>query len=144
MRRGQPGAAAEALQRALALNPRDTEARTMLGLLAQQTGDSGAAEAEYRLALQDAPGDPRVMNNLGALYLDRGQPALALPYFAEALHRDPGYVEAAYNHALALEALGRTAEARSELAALLSQVSSDPSLERYRRAVEERLGDGPP
>ena len=144
MRRGQYGDAAEALRRALALNPRDTEARMMLGVLAQQAGDSEAAEAEYRLALQDAPGDPRVMNNLGAVYLDRGQPALALPYFADALQRDPGYVEAAYNHALALEALGRTAEARSELVALWSRVSSDPSLERYRRAVEERLGRGSP
>ena len=144
MRREQYGAAAEALRRALALNPRDTEARMMLGLLAQQTGNFESAEAEYRLALQDAPGDPRVMNNLGALYLDRGQPALASSYFADALQHDPGYVEAAYNHALALEALGKTTEARSELAALLSQVSSDPSLERYRRAVEERLGRGSP
>ncbi len=144
MRRGQPGAAAEALQRAIALNPRDTEARTMLGVLAQQAGDTEAAEAEYRLALQEVPGDPRVMNNLGALYLDRGQPALALSYFADALQHDPGYVEAAYNHALALEAMGKTTEARSALGALLLQVSSDPGLERYRRAVEERLDRSPP
>ena len=144
VRRGRPDAAVEALRRALALNPRDTEARTMLGALAQQAGDAEAAEAEYRSALRDDPNDPRVMNNLGAVYLDRGQPALALPYFAEALQRDSGYVEAAYNHALALEALGKTAEARSALAALWSQVSSDPRLEPYRRAVEERLGRSQP
>jgi tetratricopeptide (TPR) repeat protein len=45
-------------------------------------GDLAAAEAEYTALLGDTPGDPAVLNNLGLLRLQRGDPAGALTAYA--------------------------------------------------------------
>ena len=134
--------AATAFRQAVALNPRDAKAHARLGMLAQQAGDDASAEAAYLTALRDDPGNPEVLNNLGAVYLGRREWARALEPLTAAVRRDPEYVEAAYNRALALDALGRTAEARTALLAVLERLPPEPRFEARRRAVQAMLDEG--
>ena len=134
--------AATAFGQAVALNPRDAKAHVRLGVLAQQVGDDASAEAAYLTALRDDPDNPEVLNNLGAIYLGRREWARALDLLTTAVRRDPDYVDAAYNRALALDALGRTAEARTALLGVLDRLPVEPRFEPRRRAVLALLNEG--
>jgi Tfp pilus assembly protein PilF len=134
--------AATAFGQAVALNPRDAKAHARLGVLAQQVGDDASAEAAYLTALRDDPDNPEVLNNLGAIYLGRREWARALDLLTTAVRRDPDYVDAAYNRALALDALGRTAEARTALLGVLDRLPVEPRFEPRRRAVLALLNEG--
>ena len=57
------------------------------------------------------PEDPRPWLNLGALTMQTGDIEGAVAMYDEALKRDPYYVNAHFNRAVALERLGRTKEA---------------------------------
>jgi Flp pilus assembly protein TadD len=134
--------AAAAWRWAVALNPRDAKAHARLGMLAQQAGDDASAERSYLTALRDDPGNPEVLNNLGAVYLGRREWARALKLLTAAVRRDPEYVDAAYNRALALDALGRKAEARVILIAVLERLPADPRFDARRRAARALLDEG--
>ncbi len=134
--------AATAFGQAVALNPRDAKAHARLGLLAQRAGDGAGAETAYLTALRDDPDNPEVLNNLGAIYLGRREWVRALDLLTAAVRRDPDYVDAAYNRALALEALGRKAEARDMLIAVLERLPADPRFDARRRAVRAMLNEG--
>lgn len=134
--------AATAFRQAVALNPRDAKAHARLGVLAQQAGDDASAEAAYLTALRDDPDNPEVLNNLGAIHLGRREWARALDLLTTAVRRDPDYVDAAYNRALALDALGRTAEARTALRGVLDRLPAEPRFEPRRRAVLALLDEG--
>ncbi len=139
---GRSDEAAAALRQAVALNPRDAKAHARLGLLAQQAGDDAGAESAYLTSLRDDPDNPEVLNNLGAVYLGRREWARALELLTAAVGRDPEYVDAAYNRALALDALGRKADARAVLIAVLERLPADPRFEARRRAVQAMLDEG--
>jgi Tfp pilus assembly protein PilF len=60
---------------------------------------------------------PEAHLNLGNAYLRMGKAEDAIAEYREALRTDPGYAAAHRNLAVALEKLGRMAEARAELEA---------------------------
>jgi tetratricopeptide (TPR) repeat protein len=88
------------------------------------------------------PGNPDVHHALGMLYLDRRRWAEAFDQFTAAVRGDPNSLEAAYNRAVALYRLGRLAEARAAVGALLPRIPPGPKFESYRRAAEAILRAG--
>lgn len=78
-------------------------------------------ERHVRHMLDLAPAAPTLHNMYGVHLLREQRPAEAIPYFEAALRLDPGFVDAAYNRARALVALGRTEEALAQYRAVIAQ-----------------------
>jgi Flp pilus assembly protein TadD len=86
------------------------------GVLAfRQTATWRDAETLYNRALSVTRDNWLVTNNLGTVYMRRGEQAGALARFRESARIKPDYEEAHYNAGLALTALQRPAEAVDEL-----------------------------
>jgi tetratricopeptide (TPR) repeat protein len=76
-----------------------------------QAGRTTEAESTYRAALAIVPADPVVTHNLGVTIAAQGRHRAAVACFDAAIERDPGFVSAHYNRAVALLKLGETPEA---------------------------------
>ena len=105
------------------------------GSCKQQAGDWPGAEADYKTALAFAPNEPRLLNELGYSYVDRGEhldEALAMIQKAVAASPDAGYIVDSL--AWAYFRLGRYADAVApqEKASLLMPVDA---------VVTDHLGD---
>ncbi len=98
------------------------------GLLAQ--GEKRAAALGGQPEIQ-----ARLRQTIGRIYLERGQVRQAEELLAAALTTesarlpadDPGLVELRFDHARALHAAGKVAEAAGALRTLLAQLEADPS-----------------
>src|SRR5206468_2396569 len=73
LRRADPAQAIGPLTRALELNPNQAGARFSLGLAYQEKGDPDTANATYRKGIELDGKDPRLLNNLAWLLVDRGR-----------------------------------------------------------------------
>lgn len=82
----------------------------------QQAGDLQEAEKGYRAILLAEPHHPKANHNLGALYVQRQQPAVALPLFAAALEADPAHGQYWLSYIDALYQAGQQDEARQVFA----------------------------
>jgi tetratricopeptide (TPR) repeat protein len=69
------------------------------------------AEAAYRAALTISPGNPAVLQNLGALVAARGEHLSALDCFDNVIAAEPRYAAAHYNRAILRQELGMPREA---------------------------------
>jgi len=78
-------------RRALAQRPTYDSAHNTLGVVLAQRGADGAAETEFREAIQLAPDRVASIANLGALYARTGRPAEALPLLRRAWAKEPAY-----------------------------------------------------
>jgi len=110
------------LQRALELNPELAGARASL----QALPDLGEEESAMRRGLE-------------ALY-GRNDAAAAAPIFAEVLAHHPGHYQATHQLAVALDRLGRGAEARSVWLALLPMAARRNDVATVRE-VQARLAE---
>jgi|GEM_PF-3350842 len=99
-------------------------------------GDLERAEANFRLALEYAPGLPEARMNLGVLALRRGRPALAEEELRAAIGLREDFPEAFANLGAALEAQGRASEAEQ---AYLSALAIHPGLASARRNLGRLL-----
>jgi type IV pilus assembly protein PilF len=72
------------LLRALALDPRDADAHGALALVFQAQDEPPLADAHYRKALAERPGDTRLRNNYGSFLYARGQYREAKQMFRQA------------------------------------------------------------
>jgi Flp pilus assembly protein TadD len=105
-----------------------------------EAGDLDKAErwfsdgAQYPGMLADA------FSNLGAIALRRGDPRQALWFLSRAAKRRPQRVTIRYNHALALHALGRDAEALEEAHAAAALEPEDADVQFLAGVVAVRLG----
>jgi hypothetical protein len=109
-------------------------------------GDVRAALAEGRverarrlLTLVDgaAVGDADALLDIGRDLLRAGETELAVAAFSDALDRDPGDVDAHYDRALGLLALGRLEEARRDFEAVVSLQPESAVAEKAGRAIRE-------
>jgi tetratricopeptide (TPR) repeat protein len=144
LKRGRDEDSAQYLRHAVTLDPLDAIATAHLGLLAQRAGDDAAAEEWYREAIALDPTQSLARNNLGTLYLQRRQWREALEHFSAVLAVSPQDYDAALNRAVALDALGRRAEARQALEALLPRLPSDTRFDHHRRSASMILNRMPP
>ncbi len=110
-RAGALGEAAALYRELLAIDPDHVDALQMLGAVEHQLGRSDDALMLFDRALALAPAHPGVLANRAAIALDRGDPARAAADAKAALAADPTRFGARLNLGIALDRLGRTAEA---------------------------------
>jgi tetratricopeptide (TPR) repeat protein len=82
-----------------------------LGLVYVNLGQFDEAEKVWRYGLAMNPNDSHLHSSLSRLLIEKGRFAEALGFAEAALSKDPKFVLAAYNRALALQMLGRVNEA---------------------------------
>lgn len=102
-RAGKFGAAEKAFRSVLELDPDSFKARYNLGVTYGNSGRIDEAIRMYEEALETEPGNPeapKAANNLGAIYLGRGDLERARERFAAAVAGSPYNLEARYNLAL--------------------------------------------
>ena len=83
------------------------------------------AERNYRFILERDPGNPEAITHLGNVVSQRGDLETALRYYDEALGRDPSYIHALWDKALALRAKGDDAGAIEVWKAFVALVPPD-------------------
>ncbi len=86
-------------------------AHVNLGALHADLGEEDRAEAEFRRALEIAPGDPRALENLGVLALRRGDAASGLSLIERAIEAEPNSFSVWNRYGIALAMLKRYDEA---------------------------------
>lgn len=109
--------AAEAYERAIALEPKHADAHLNLGRLLHEEGRLDEAERHYQAAVDVDPHHARAWYNLGVVREDRGSRAGAIASYEDAIRLDPSLAAAYVNLSSLLEAEGRQAEALGHLAA---------------------------
>lgn len=158
----QSGCFAEALQHARLLvqhDPNNALGWKVLGSLLVQQGDNDAAQAALERALQIAPNDAEILNNLGQIYQNKKQLSKALNAYRKAAKLNPDYAEIWYNQGLILQKLGQWdyafksykkaiairpnyIKAYNNNAALLHQLNYlDEALETYNKILEINPND---
>lgn len=120
---GDPGRAVELLERWVAANPQDLDARVQLGYALLAVDETDAAAAEFRFVLAEAPDYADAAQGLALIEQRRGVPAARQGFF---------YVEGAISD------LSQGREGWSEVAAgalvpLSATVSSNLRATHYRR-----------
>lgn len=121
---GQPGPAAQALRRAVELDPDSPEALNNLGRALARTGDSVGAEQQWLAAIRVKPDFALAHNNLANRLDQTGRWGEAQRHFEEAL-QDPSYAIARFNFGTALAQRGQMELAERQL---LEAVRLDPRL----------------
>lgn len=78
-----------ALERAIRANPRFVLAQYRLGYMDFQAGDTAGAERQFRLTVEDLPGDVQAWISLAATLAAESRPGEAREALAHALRLDP-------------------------------------------------------
>lgn len=95
-----------------------------LGVISYHDGDLAQATHDYEEAVAAKPKYVPALYNLAVL-LARSQPSRAMALYQEVLALQPGDASARYNYGLLLEAAGRTAAGKAEIA---RAIAMQPSL----------------
>jgi tetratricopeptide (TPR) repeat protein len=93
--------------------------RVEYGIALALGGKTQEAESIFASALSDAPGDARVLTNLGNLHLLEGKPETALAFYDRAGSTDSLDAGIMLNRALAFMVLGDQGQAQTEIASAL-------------------------
>ncbi len=97
--------ALDAYNKAIALKPENPAYHNNLALTLAKTKKFDEAQAELNKAVQlDPPQAGRYYYNLGALYVNNGQPAAAEAAFKKSIDVNPDYADAQYQYGNALSA----------------------------------------
>jgi len=133
---GHSSEALIAFEKAVTANPRWSRTYYNLGLIYAQLGQYDKAERAWSQAVALSPDDPQIHSSLSRLAIERGRYEEGLAEADRALAKAPGLIMAAYNRALALQGLGRLAEA----AATYERVLLSPSVpEEIKQDVTRKL-----
>lgn len=98
------------INKALTLNPQDSEANASRGLLAQLQSDHDAADAYFQRALTLNPNNSMALMWLGNLKMKQNYPNQAYKSFKSALKLDPLHPAIQTNYLSALLQMGKTDE----------------------------------
>jgi tetratricopeptide (TPR) repeat protein len=120
--------------RVVAESPADTSALNNLAWLYQQKGDLTRARTLAEQAVAVAPPSPGIDDTLGWILLAEGEADKALAYLSAASRSAPKDPDIQYHLAVALNRLGRTADAQAKLETLLGSAMTFPD-----RAEAEKL-----
>ncbi len=116
---GRQQEAAEALGRALAIDPDDAAAYEEQGMVELRRERWGAARASCERALKLNDQLPRAWNDLGVALYKLGEPAAALDAWQRAVDLDGSLLDALWNLGTNAAGLGRPEQARRALARFL-------------------------
>jgi tetratricopeptide (TPR) repeat protein len=117
-------------QSALAQNPFDEKSECRLGKIAVSRSDLKGAFAYYSRALELQPDDPEANLGLGRVLLSMDQPKKAQPLLESAVRLDPSDPAAHYRLGSLYRQMGRSDDARRELAEF-----------QHLKQMKARLGD---
>jgi Tfp pilus assembly protein PilF len=120
---------------AASIAPGDFAPEFDLGNLLKDS-DPPAAVLHYQRAMQLAPSNSTVANNLGVALINANRPADAVNAFHTAINDDPSYVQPHLNLATLLEAGGANAAALREFQAALR---IDPTNTQARAGIQRLL-----
>lgn len=141
----QAAEATKSFSRCLALSPRDARAEYNLGLAYERLQRPAEAQAAYEQAIlwgrEQGKADAQPYLDLGMLLLGQEQDEAALTNLTRAVELSPRNPLALQELGLALDALGRSAEAVS---ALLHAIELAPSAEKphyFLGRIYRRLGE---
>jgi choline-sulfatase len=109
-----PGAAADAFEQTLAIQPSFAMAHRDLGMLLLQQQRFPEAASHLEKAAELGLEQPRLYNFLGIAYSRSGRYGAAAGVYKKALAKDSSYAEAHLNLSYAYQKLNRPAEARTE------------------------------
>ncbi len=138
---GYPALAETALRRAIALNPNAPTAWAYLGAALDAQGRDGRTALRHAQRL--APRAPLPNLLLGLHWLNRGQPARALPWLQAAVNADPGN---ATLHLTLAQALAQTAHNLPRVTEALHRATSQAPYDAqvWRQATQLALNLGLP
>jgi len=97
LKAGQPQQALERVNRALAANPRDPQARFLKGLILTEQGKQQDAIEVFTKLTQDFPNLPEPYNNLAVIYASQGQYEKARAALEQSIRTHPSYATAYEN-----------------------------------------------
>jgi len=97
LKAGQPQQAMDKVNRALATNPRDPQARFMKGLILTEQGKQQEAIEIFSKLTQDYPNLPEPYNNLAVIYASQGQYDKARGALEQSIRTHPSYATAYEN-----------------------------------------------
>lgn len=97
LKSGQPSQALERVNRALAANPRDPQARFLKGLILTEQGKQQEAIEIFSKLTQDYPNLPEPYNNLAVIYASQGQYDKARAALEQSIRTHPSYATAYEN-----------------------------------------------
>ena len=101
---------------------------------AEKAKNQAFAEDDYLRAIDANPNLAEAYNNLGALYMDRGQNGDAIAYFSQAIVLDPAYFRALLNRATAYSKVGQSTDAMVDFNAAAQLRPNDTAL-LFNRAL---------
>lgn len=133
-------------RRQLLLTPKDPALWDLAGAALARLGRLGEAEAAYRRVLELRPSSTEHHRLLGQLALRQERYATAIPFFTEALRRDPSDPLNWRGLALAQERSGRLAEAARTwegFARRFPEGDGERQAARVRARAAEDEGSGP-
>jgi len=128
------------VDRAVTLDPQG-EYRAQLAKLLMLVRQDGQAAAMLREAEQAPPADALSRDTMGCVYARLGDHGAALTHFAEAVRLEPGNTEYLYNRAVALNFLGRVAEADAALEALIALAPDDARAHHVLASLRKQSAD---
>jgi tetratricopeptide (TPR) repeat protein len=115
LRLRNPDGAAIAIKKAIELDPRHIEARTLLGWFELEVrGDIDGAIQQYAKVIELKPDSPQAHVNLGVAYKNKGDLANALESYNRALEQRADYVEALSNRGWVFVVQEKWQEARRD------------------------------
>ena len=97
LKAGQRDQALERVNKALAANPRDAQARFMKGLIYTEQGKQAEAIDIFTRLTQDYPNLPEPYNNLAVIYASQGQYDKARTALEQSIRTHPSYATAYEN-----------------------------------------------
>src|SRR5438067_5739640 len=97
LKAGQPQQALERVNRALAANPREPQARFLKGLIFTEQGKQAEAIDIFTKLTQDYPNLPEPYNNLAVIYASQGQYDKARGALEQSIRTHPSYATAYEN-----------------------------------------------
>jgi tetratricopeptide (TPR) repeat protein len=124
---GKSQEAVDALEKAVAADPKHWKAHNNLALAAIDVGELELAEAHFRESLALSP-QPAIYNDLGFVLERQGLADEAVGFYRKALELDPGSAAAHYNLAASLARSGALSEAERHFRAALAE---RPSAQSY-------------
>ncbi len=122
---GELDGAADAMQAAIAINPRYADAYSNLGIVQLRQGRLAEASASLRKAIALEPSHVAAHVNLGNALLETGAVEEALDVLGRAVKLASGRLDAQYNYALALDAAGRSEQALAHFEQVLARQPDD-------------------
>jgi tetratricopeptide (TPR) repeat protein len=148
--KGQRPQAIRLLQEIIRSNPRDADARLLLGSVLQEEGDRNGAITQLTAAVRLRPNSAEAQNALGEAFHVFGDDESAHPLFEKAVALDPAMAPAQLNLGAILAKNGDLAPAAAHLDRAIALLSRKPSQNedlayaRYLRAkVYTAQGDVP-